>query len=545
MLFAVLVLVPLATRLAARPDREGIHPRAWRLAAWLQLPAAAGAVAAVLAPPGSVAAVAGASLWLIQTLLLAGFGFTRLAWHGMLCVEELVITAGCLQLPVGAYWLLAHAAGWSLGFDSLIVLLTAVHFHFAGFLAPVIAGLVGRLVPWSSGWPRKFYRCGALTIAATPPAIGAGIAASPVLEVASALLLVVGFGSFAVALLGFVVPRLNGPLPQLGLGAAGTVLFATMSLAAWYALGEFGWVPPAALDVMARAHGWLNAYGFATIGLLTVAWLQPAGRLPRPWPPFSRLRSAGRVGADFFERQGLRMLREPAVHGLVDDLDAHARRDFDPKAVHPTIRHFYEQTARWQLRVEAAWRPGWRWAGRIFRVFAGMAGQLNLPRAVATEHDLEGRLLDLSDAADGRTRVRGWVRCFRETAQPVYVAAYSEHRHLGVTYMNIAFPLPGMNLASVLRFDHAADGAVQLTSVPDADQAGDEGVYLVGRSWRFRLPLQETIMVRAAAAANGGPACRACHDMWLFGLRYLRLEYVMTLAGSEDTEGREPTAVQR
>lgn len=542
LLFAVLVLVPLAARLAARPDREGNHPRAWRRAAWLQLPAAAGAVAAVLAAPGSFAAVAGAGFWLVQTLLLAGFGFTRLAWHGMLCVEELVITAGCLQLPVGAFWLLAHAAGWSLGFDSLIVLLTAIHFHFAGFLAPVIAGLVGRLVPWSSGWPRRLYRPGALSIAAAPPAIGLGIATSPALEVAAALMLVVGFGLFAVTLLAFVAPRLGAGLPQMGLGAAGLALFATMSLAAWYAMGEFGWVAPAPLAVMAQTHGWLNAYGFAALGLITLARLRPASRLAPPWPPFSRLRATGRVGADFFERCGLRVSREPAARGLMDDLDAHARRDFDPDAVHPTIRHFYEQTARWQLRVEAAWRPGWRWAGRIFRIVARMAGQLNLPRAVATEHEMEGRLLDLSDAADGRARVRGWVRCFRETAQPVYVAAYSEHRHLGVTYMNIAFPLPGTNLTSVLRFDHAPGGAVQLTSCPDAEQGGDEGVYLVGQSWRFRLPLQETIAVRATSAANGRPACRACHDMWLFGLRYLRLEYVTTLVRSDDIEGHEPPA---
>ncbi|MFN0069810.1 MAG: YndJ family protein [Limisphaerales bacterium] len=543
-LFAVLVLVPLAADMAARPDREGNQPQPWRMAAWLQLPAAAGAVAAVLAAPGSFAAVTGASLWFVQTLLLAGFGFTRLAWHGMLCVEELVITAGFLQLPVGGFWLLAHAAGWSLGFDSLIVLLTAIHFHYAGFLAPVVAGLVGRLVPWTSGWPRKLYRPGALSIAAAPPAIGLGIAASPALEVAAVSLLVIGFGVFAVTLLAFVVPRLGTRLPQMGLATAGMALFATMALAAWYALGEFGWAAPAPLAVMARAHGWLNAYGFATLGLLSLARLRPAPRLAAPWPPFSRLRAAGRVGSDFFERRGLRVSREPAARGLVDDLGAHARPDFDPRTIHPTIRHFYEQTAQWQLRVEAAWQPGWRWAGRIFRVFAGKTGQLNLPRAVVTEHEMEGRLLDLSDAADGRTRVRGWVRCFRETAQPVYVAAYSEHRHAGVTYMNIAFPLPGMNLTSVLRFDHAPGGAVQLTSCPGAGRGEDEGVYLVGRNWRLRLPLQETIAVRAGVEANG-PACRAGHDMWLFGLRYLRLEYVMTPVGPVDTGGREPSAASR
>lgn len=534
LLSAPLVLVPLAAVLAARPDRAGKHPRAWRMAAGFQWPAAAGAVTAVLAPTGSAWAEAGAALWLAQTLLLAWFGVTRLAWHGLLCAEEAVITAGWLQLPVGGFWLLAHAAGWNLGFDALIVLLTAIHFHFAGFAAPVVAGLTGRLVSWTAGWPRKLYRFGALAIAAAPPVIGIGIAASPTLEVAAALLLVTGFGLFAVVLLGHVVPRVDGLLPRLGLGGAGTALFTTMALATWYALGEFGAVPPAPLSVMAQTHGWLNAYGFAALGLVTLAWLQPPGRLAPPWPPFSHLMGNGRIGADYFERHRLVVSRQPPARGIVADLATHHRPGFDPAAVHPAIRDLYQNTGGWHLRVEAGWQPGWHWAGLLFRKAARQAGQLNLPRRVATEHDLRSRLLDLDDAADGRANVRGWVRQFTATGEPVYVAAYSEHRNEGVTYMNIAFPLPGMNLASVLRFDPRPGGGVRLTSLPLGDQGGDEGVYLVGRSWRVRLPLQETISVcpeHAPGAARPGevPACKARHDMWLLGLRYLRLEYRMTM----------------
>jgi hypothetical protein len=535
LLLAPLLLVPLAAELTARPDREGRHVWPWRLAAWLQVPATAGAIAAVVAPAGSPVAVAGAALWLAQTGLLAGFGLARLGWHGLLCVEEFAVTAGWLQLPVGGFWLLAHAAGWSLGFDALIVLLTAIHFHYAGFAAPVVAGLVGRLVPWDSGWARKLYCAGALTIAAAPPAIGIGIAASPLLEVTAALLLAAGFGLFAVVVLAHVVPRVVGLLPRLGLGVAGTALFATMALAAWYALGEIGAVPPAPLAMMARTHGWLNAYGFATLGLATLAWLRPTSRLAPPWPPFSRLQSGGRVGADFFERTGLACRREPPARGLVDTLEAHRRPGFDPDAVHPAIRDFYEDTAAWRLQVEADWRPGWRWAGNAFRVLAGRIGQLNLPRAVATERELRGRLLDLRDDADGRRRVRGWVREFRATGEPVYVAAYSEHYEAGAACMNIAFPLPGMNLTSILRFEPLPGGAAQLSSRPRAAVAGGEGVYLVGNCWRIRLPLQETIAVTPGQPAGGtghdvGPAgmeCHARHDMWFLGLPYLTLIYRM------------------
>jgi hypothetical protein len=52
-----------------------------------------------------------------------------------------------LYLPIGGAWLVASRLGIQpLGFGDTIVLLTAVHFHFAGFAAPVLAGLAGRTV---------------------------------------------------------------------------------------------------------------------------------------------------------------------------------------------------------------------------------------------------------------------------------------------------------------------------------------------------------------------------------------------------------------
>jgi hypothetical protein len=158
---------------------------------------------------------------------------------------------------------------------------------------------------------------------------------------------------------------------------------------------------------------------------------------------------------------------------------------------------------------------------------------------VTEERDMVSRLVDVSDAADGRTNVRGWVRLFHATLQPVYVAAYSTHRTTDVAYMNIAFPLPGGNLTSILRMDHHCGTGVRLDSRPAGDNAGDEGVYLVGERIRVRLPMQEAITVTPAPAAMASPAsrepgssgvgCVARHDLWLFGLHYLRLDYEMTL----------------
>ncbi len=93
--FAALVVVPLGASLAAMPRRDGAtSPRRqanatvwmYRLAARSHPLAAIAAVAALLLPVGgSAAALAG--LWLLQALLLAGFGAYRLACHGVSCLD--------------------------------------------------------------------------------------------------------------------------------------------------------------------------------------------------------------------------------------------------------------------------------------------------------------------------------------------------------------------------------------------------------------------------------------------------------------------------
>ena len=113
--------------------------------------------------------------------------------------------------------------------------------------------------------------------------------------------------------------------------------------------------------------------------------------------------------------------------------------------------------------------------------------------------------------------------------------------------MNIAFPLLGGTMTSVLRVD-ATSGArpdkpagVLLTTLPDAaEPRGQQGVFAVIPGWRkvIRLPLDETIVVWPAPAENwkssfrfgeqfpdDPPTLLAVHDMWIFGWPYLRLEY--------------------
>ena len=78
----------------------------------------------------------------MTTGLVALHGLWRL-WRGSHRTSEVCLDAGLLYLAVGGTWTVIARAGLRpLGFPDLIVLLTAVHFHYAGFALLVLAGLV-------------------------------------------------------------------------------------------------------------------------------------------------------------------------------------------------------------------------------------------------------------------------------------------------------------------------------------------------------------------------------------------------------------------
>jgi hypothetical protein len=155
-----------------------------------------------------------------------------------------------------------------------------------------------------------------------------------------------------------------------------------------------------------------------------------------------------------------------------------------------------------------------------------------LPVAGETADDrIESRLLPLAEEVDGRKAPRGWIRVYQSTGQAMYVAAYSSHSTEDNTYMNIAFPLPGGNLSSVLHMGASKSQQGQgviLSTLPSVRLGGDQGVYFANRILPFRLPMNETITVWPPSE-NGEPAnapvLKAKHEMWIFGINFLNLDY--------------------
>lgn len=96
-----------------------------------------------------------AAPWLMWCVMAAVLAFRH--FIGSSQFSALPLLVGFLYLPVGAAWLLADRLGiHPLGFRDPIVILTAAHFHFAGFILPVLVSRyllftprpLGRVVTW-------------------------------------------------------------------------------------------------------------------------------------------------------------------------------------------------------------------------------------------------------------------------------------------------------------------------------------------------------------------------------------------------------------
>ncbi len=269
LLLAPLVLVPLGLRLVEPPD--GRAAWAFRAAVVLQAPAALALVGAFALPAGP-AAGALAVPWLAVTGLAAVAGLARL-WRRRRRrddggIEDVALDLGLVYLAVGGAWtVLSRLGARPLGFEDVIVLLTAIHFHHAGFVLPLLTARAGRAL--GGALPRV----AAAGVVGGVPLLAAGITArqvglSPAVEVAAASLL-----SLAGLLTAFLHLRLAArpgrpPAVRALFAIAGLALALALVLAALYGARAYGGPPGLDIPWMRALHGTANALGFGLGGLL-------------------------------------------------------------------------------------------------------------------------------------------------------------------------------------------------------------------------------------------------------------------------------------
>ena len=248
-----------------------LHRRLWACLRYSHPPSALLAVLSLAWPRGELAALL-ASPWFLFTALMAVLGARRLLLGGRHLWKLCVDTGLILSSVGGAFVVLSRLGVHPLGFSDEIVLLTGVHFHYAGFVLPLLAGLVGRELP-AGRRTRQAYRYAAWAVIVGPPILAMGINANQLygvrlLETGAAWFLASGTVVLAAILCRLLIES-RGSLPSafLLLVAVGSV-FLSMLLASIYALGRYLDEVFISIPSMVATHGLANALGFSLCGLL-------------------------------------------------------------------------------------------------------------------------------------------------------------------------------------------------------------------------------------------------------------------------------------
>lgn len=262
-LLAPLVVVPLGRAVLRRFEPQLVIGA--RGSVLLQFAGALLVAASFWLPQGmpSAALVCGWLLFCCADAFHALWFFFRQPRFATAAICFLVAT---LYLSVGAVWLVLSRAGATpMSFAEPIVLLTAVHFHYAGFATAVLAGSLVRTLALRR--PRSWVHGVVWMVLAGPALLALGFVLSDTLRFVFALWMVVSLWALAGATL-WAVKWIQPRKARVLLTASAGTVFLGMVLVVVYATGEYLGEYWLLIPQMARWHGVVNGIGFALLGLL-------------------------------------------------------------------------------------------------------------------------------------------------------------------------------------------------------------------------------------------------------------------------------------
>ncbi|MEA2685350.1 MAG: hypothetical protein QOE93_545, partial [Actinomycetota bacterium] len=143
-----------------------------------------------------------------------------------------------------------------------------------------------------------------------------------------------------------------------------------------------------------------------------------------------------------------------------------------------------------------------------------------------TQRGIRSRIDTISPKQDGVVGIRGWIRSFADTDEPIYVGIYTTYRDADRGYVSVGFPLPQGSFTATLVPKARAGGGLTLTSKSDLPHPGHYLTYVDPESRQltalvvggFAEELQVYVDVEDGEL-------RADHAFWVFGLPFLVLHY--------------------
>src|SRR6478752_2291241 len=208
--------------------------------------------------------------------------------------------------------------------------------------------------------------------------------------------------------------------------------------------------------------------------------------------------------------------------GIVASLDELAGPDFDPSAVDPRVREFYEHTTRFRLDIIPGWRLWVRPGYLLYRtVVARPLGQANVPmNQRETQRGIRSRIDTITLPDQDAVAVRGWIRSFTDTDEPIYVGIYTTYRDAERGYVSVGFPVPHGSFTATLLPRARPGGGLVLTSRSEHPHPGHYLAY-IDPGTREITAVSVHGFAEQLDVYVDGDALLAEHAFWVFGFPFL------------------------
>jgi hypothetical protein len=215
--------------------------------------------------------------------------------------------------------------------------------------------------------------------------------------------------------------------------------------------------------------------------------------------------------------------------GIVASLDELAGPSFDPAAVDPLVREFYEHTTRFALDIVPEWRLWVRPGYLLYRTLvARPLGQANVPMSQReAQRGVRSRIDTITGRPGGAPAIRGWIRSAADTGEPIYVGIYTTYRRADHGYVSVGFPLPQASFTATLAPSARPGGGLVLSSRSELDQPGHYLTYIDPVSADLTSLAVRGFAERLDVYVSADGELRAEHAFWVFGFPFLVLHYRM------------------
>jgi hypothetical protein len=299
--------------------------------------------------------------------------------------------------------------------------------------------------------------------------------------------------------------------------------------AAGHAAGGRAVPAPVAASATMAAYRVASALVFRDAQVSLLAERLPARDLPFVVPREARTRYVGTgYVRDLAAEIGGQYDADAADVGIVASVDELAGPQFDPAGIDPRVREFYEHTTRFILDIVPQWRLWVRPGYLLYRTLvARPLGQANVPmNQRETQRGIRSRIDTISSDEAGVVAIRGWIRSFTDTDEPIYVGIYTTYRHRGRGYVSVGFPLPQASFTATLLPRARPGGGLVLTSRSDLDQPGHYLAHTDPVTGDLTVLAVHGFAEQLDVYVHDGEL-RAEHAFSVFGLPFLILHYRM------------------